>query len=400
MALSWFWVCLVLVAYIYVGYPLLLWLASRRSAARPADQPVADAADLPAVAVIVAAYNEAAVIGQRVRNVLEQDYPPDRLRLVIVSDCSSDETAAIVADLASDRVLLVEAPERMGKNRALELARPLVHEPILVFSDANTQFAPDAVRRLVDRLADPTIGCVTGELLYRSPGGGTSSGEGLYWRYETWLKRLESQASSVVGATGAIYALRAALQPVLLPAESSDFGMGLAAVQAGYRAVYEPAALAYEELPANLGADARRKHRIALRAMRSVAHRRALLNPARFGLYAVSLLSHKLLRWGALLPLAGLLVSNVFLPWRSPYGAFLLLQGLGYGLALLGALQAALGVRRSPLKALAYFLTAHAATFAAIVSFLAGRQAAVWGVRGAKDPCATTPGPSEPPSPA
>lgn len=292
-----------------------------------------------------------------------------------------------MAEYAESGVRLVALPDRSGKTEALMSAIESTTADVLVFSDANTSFAPDAVARLVAALADESVGCVTGELRYRRPEQGNLSGEGLYWWYETWLKRLESMVGSVVGATGAIHAVRREDFPALVPAAISDLEVGLHVVAEGSRVVYQPAAVGYEDLPKGPGAGFRRKYRIVPRSLGSLHRYRALLWPFRSGFFALQLLSHKVLRWFGGLAIVGVLVGALLAGPSPVYRWLLVAQLVFYGLVAAGLLLRAIGLPSRWLRGPIYLCSAQAASLVALVLFAMGREATVWESRGGYASC-------------
>ncbi|HJV66213.1 MAG TPA: glycosyltransferase family 2 protein [Geomonas sp.] len=326
---------LLLLAYSYLGYPLLL-----RLLARLFPKPHRCERDYcPSVTLVVSAYNEAAVIEEKLVNSLELDYPKEKLAILVVSDCSDDGTDQAVARYACSGIRLLRAPERRGKTAALNLALAQVESEVVVFSDANALYQPDAIRKLVGHFADRTIGYVVGYARYReetrSAAGGTES---LYWDLETRIKLWESEFSSVVGGDGAIYAIRRPLYEPLLETDINDFVNPLQIVVKGYRGVFEPGAVCFEKPAGSFEKEYARKIRIVNRSFNGVLRVRQALNPLRVGFFSWQLLSHKLLRW------------------FSPYLAALLL-------ALL--LQQALAGRSNP-------VTAVTLCFAALLLLAAG----------------------------
>ena len=281
--------------YVYIGYPVLLrlltWLRGERPVAR------ADG-HLPTVTFIISAYNEAAVIRAKLENTLALDYPADRLDIVVISDASSDGTDEAVVGCGSPRVRLARQPERRGKTAGLNAVVPTVAGEIVVFSDANAMYAPDAVRMLVRNFADGTVGCVTGEARYTDQSHGTADeGERAYWSYEIGIKRLETAVGSMVGGDGAIYAIRRMLWRTLPDNAINDFLNPLQIVAAGWRAVYEPEAICFEETAGGIRTEYKRRIRIVSRSWRALFQAPAVLNPFRVGFFAVSVVSHKVLRW-------------------------------------------------------------------------------------------------------
>jgi cellulose synthase/poly-beta-1,6-N-acetylglucosamine synthase-like glycosyltransferase len=316
-----FWFLLALVVYVYAGYPLLLALVRAIGGGRP----VAHDEDAePVVTLVVSAFNEAAVIGQKIEDCLALDYPRDKLQIIVVSDASDDGTDVVVTHYASRGVELLRMPERGGKTVGLNAAVASARGELIIFSDANAMYGRDVVRKLVRNFADPEVGAVIGESTYIDPQVASERSEGLYWRYETTIKRFESSIGSVVGGDGAIYAVRRALYSPMRADALSDFVNPLQIVKSRHRCVYEPEARSYERAALSFEKEFRRKVRIVNRAWRAMLRMKCLLNPLRFGFFSVKLISHKLLRWIVPLLLVGLLITNFAV----------LGEGLIYALAL------------------------------------------------------------------
>jgi cellulose synthase/poly-beta-1,6-N-acetylglucosamine synthase-like glycosyltransferase len=329
-----FWILLALVVYVYAGYPLLLWLLRTLRGLRP----VAVADIEPPVTLVISAYNEEAVIGAKLDNSLALDYPRQRLQVMVVSDACGDRTDDIVRSYADRGVTLLAMSERGGKTLGLNAAVAAATGEIIVFSDANAMYGRDVVRMLVRNFADAEVGAAVGESTYVDPEVESERSEGLYWRYETAIKRLESEVGSVVGGDGAIYAVRRALYQPMRADALSDFVNPLQVVRGGHRCVYEPAARSYERAADDFGKEFRRKVRIVNRAWRALWRLRDLMNPWRHGLFAWQLFSHKLLRWlvpallavlfGATVAVAG--QGAIYTLALAGQVAFYSLAGLGY----------------------------------------------------------------------
>jgi cellulose synthase/poly-beta-1,6-N-acetylglucosamine synthase-like glycosyltransferase len=291
--------CPALVLYSYVGYPLVLRLLSalHASLARQGAGSGDDVGDaqLPTVAVVIAAYNEEQHIADRIRNLLQQDYPADRLRIYVGSDGSRDRTAELLRAVRDPRVQAVEFAQNRGKASVLNDLVARTSEPLLVFSDANTRFAPDALQRLATRFADADVGCVAGELRLLSGGGDNQ--DGLYWRIEQMLKLHESRIGATLGANGAIYAIRRELwQPLVADTICDDFCVAMGVAVRGHRSIYEPAAVAEEDVPASIGVEYGRRVRIGIGNFQAlVRHPEYLLRTSLATRFAY--LSHKVLRW-------------------------------------------------------------------------------------------------------
>lgn len=302
--------CVGAIGYVLVGYPLLLRLIVLVRGPRP----VAKADITPTVSLVISAFNEVEVIAAKLENALALDYPRDRLTIVVVSDASDDGTDEVVAGFADRGVVLRRQTARRGKTVGLNATMPTLSSEVVVFSDANAMYQPDALRMLVRNFADPAVGCVTGEARYEGDADGAADeGEGAYWNYEIQLKRRETAVGSSVGGDGAIYAIRAPLWQTLPDDGINDFLNPLQIVAAGWRGVYEPDAICYEEAAGETAKEYRRRVRIISRSWRAIWIAADVLKPWKVGFFAVSVLSHKVLRWFAGLFLLGAAVATVAL---------------------------------------------------------------------------------------
>lgn len=285
------WVSVAMVVLVTVGYPVFLalcWpLARRRRRIEDAE---------PQVSLVIAAFNEEAVIGRKIENALALDYPRERLQIIVASDGSTDLTDWIAESFGDRGIILLRFP-RTGKTGVQNEVAKLATGEILVFSDANAFYQPDAIRKLVRNFADPEVACVSGQLVYKVDGEGAGACESSYWDYEKFMKQRESGLSSVIGANGSIYAVRRADYVEIDGDLISDFVEPLALVLRGKRVVYEPEAISVELASTSYGVEFRRKVRILTRSIRGLLHMRALLNPLRYGIFSFQLLMHKLLRF-------------------------------------------------------------------------------------------------------
>jgi cellulose synthase/poly-beta-1,6-N-acetylglucosamine synthase-like glycosyltransferase len=330
-----FWLPGAVVAYVYIGYPLLLKLAHMAFGRVPSHPPAAE----PPVTLVISAFNEEASIREKLENTLQLDYPADRLQVLVVSDASDDRTDDIVREFADRGVRLLRMAERGGKTVGLNAAIREASGEVVVFSDANAMYRRDALRRLSAPFADRTVGAVVGESTYHDSETASEASESLYWKYETAIKRLESETGSVVGGDGAIYAIRRGLYVPMRADALSDFVNPLQIVKSGHRCLYEPAAQSVEKAAEGFDREFRRKVRIVNRAWRAMLSMPELLNPFRHGFFALKLISHKLLRWLAPVFLALLLAANFALLGRGAlYAATLAAQLAFYALALTGHL--------------------------------------------------------------
>lgn len=387
-----FWTLLAIVVYIYVGYPLgVLLLAPFR------DRKVRKADIVPTVTVVVSAYNEEAEIGRTVGNLLEQDYPRDRFRVLVVSDGSTDRTDGIVSELAQrsgGRLLLLRQQPRQGKTQALNLARGAVHSEIVAFADANSIYAPNALRALVRSFADPTVGYVTGRMSYTNESGSPVAASCLaYMRYENLLRRLETRLGSIVGVDGGIDAIRHELFVRMRPEELPDFALPLSVVESGHRVVYECDAVLYEPALARASDELRMRVRVALRALWTLHDRRPLLNPFRGALYAWQLFSHKVMRYLACVPLAGLFANSIAVaPIHPLYFWFLMLECACFALAVAGHLARNATIFPAQLSAPYYFCIVNVACALALWKFCMRQRITVWKPRTGDEPSYPVPG--------
>jgi glycosyltransferase involved in cell wall biosynthesis len=366
-----FWTSVLLVAYTYAGFPLLLWLRSRL-----APRPFRVAEFTPDASLVICAYNEANTIAEKLENVLRLDYPRDRLEVIVASDGSTDGTEEIVASFAGRGVRLLALPRR-GKIPTLNAAAALATGDVLVFSDANSMLEGHALRALFRPFADPDVGGVAGDQRYAGRAG-RESGERAYWSLDRQLKIWQGRAGSVTSATGAIYAIRRELFRPVPAGVTDDFWISTRAIASGRRLVFAADAVAWEP-PARSGdREFRRKVRVMTRGLRGVVLARELLNPLRHRFYALQILSHKVLRRLVVLPLVAILLASPWLWSAGPiYRAAILLQVLIYGLAAASALP--LHGRLGRILALpGFFCMANAAAAVAAWNVVRGRRIDLW----------------------
>jgi cellulose synthase/poly-beta-1,6-N-acetylglucosamine synthase-like glycosyltransferase len=376
MKLVLFWTATAAIVYTYALFPLLLVVRGWR---RP--RPYLEADVTPTVSLILAAHNEADNIAAKLENVLALDYPPERLQLLVASDGSDDGTNEIVAAYAARGATLLPLP-RLGKAAALNAAVAAANGDILVFSDANSIYAPGAIRALVRPFADPQVGGVAGNQQYLNGRDDSAAGKGekSYWHLDRLLKAWESQAGNTISATGAIYAIRRPLFQEIPGGVTDDFFTSTGVIARGYRLVFAPGAVAYEPVAASARREFGRKVRVISRGLRAVLLRRELLNPWRYGFYALQLFWHKLLRRLMAFPLLLLALVSPLL-WRRGrlYRAATLAQLGFYGLAGSGWL-----LRQTPwgsLKLFAipfYFCLVNAAALVAAGNLLRGERIERW----------------------
>jgi cellulose synthase/poly-beta-1,6-N-acetylglucosamine synthase-like glycosyltransferase len=381
-----FWACAILVIHTYVLYPLLLFLAystvqikrdwryltgrrDRRRAPPPAEQ-------LPAVSLVVAAYNEQARLLDKIRNVGELDYPPDKLEVIIASDGSTDQTNDILRSVSDAKIRVLLLPTRRGKPTALNHAIADARHDVVIFSDGATLFAPDAVKKLVRHFADPKVGVVCGALQFIGSSEFKQT-EGLYWTYECMLRLMEARLGATLTASGAFFALRRACYRPLAPnTVIDDFVLPMEARRLGYRVVYDPEAVATDFAASSVEGEFVRRVRIAVGSFRALGELVRVPLDA-FAFFAF--VSHKILRWVLPFLLMGLLAMSGLLAAHHPvYALAFVAQVLFYFWAALGFVfrDRVRGVRYA---LVGYYLVAiHVAFLVGFFRFVSGRDEVAW----------------------
>jgi poly-beta-1,6-N-acetyl-D-glucosamine synthase len=308
-----FWLALFGVFYSYLGYGIVLYFMVKIKKRFSKTELIPTLSDekeqLPEVTFLVAAYNEEGWITEKIQNSLALDYPKDKIHFFFVTDGTTDSTPDLIKNAqitegGKATIELFHKPERRGKIAAVERVMPFVKTPIVIFTDANTDINPQAIRHIVKHYKDPSVGAVAGEKQVRMSGEASGAGEGFYWKYESLLKKWDSELYSVVGAAGELFSIRTELyQPVETDTLIEDFVMTLRIAQNGYRVVYEPQAYAVENHSADVKEELKRKIRISAGGLQAVWRLRHLLNPVKYGLLSFQYISHRVLRW-TLAPIA------------------------------------------------------------------------------------------------
>jgi len=372
-----FWLCLALTLYAYLLYPACIWLLAR-CFSTVADQEQHASAQVPEVTLLVAAYNEQAVIEKKIRNSLALDYPRDRLSVVIASDGSSDATAEIVSRFKDRGVRLLDYRQRRGKSAVLNSAIAETAGEILVLSDANTEYQPDAIQKLARWFVDPRVDVVCGRLLLKAAVGGKNV-DSLYWRYETFLKNCEGALGALLGANGAIYAIRRrAYVPIPNNTVIDDFVLPLLSkLRHNGRIVYDAEAVGTEETPPTIGSEFRRRVRIGIGDYQSLPLLWQLLNP-RYGWTAFAFLSHKIFRWAVPFFLIGMVISALLLLDRPLFQRVLALQAAAVGLAVAGAYVPGRRLPSRCLRALTMFACMNLALLLGFCRWLSSPQSGTW----------------------
>ena len=359
-----FWIALLIVFYTYIGYGILLYIIIRLKRllkgvpfqpAMPADE------ELPTMTLMICAYNEEDVVAEKMANTLALDYPKDKFRIMWVTDGSNDRTNELLK--AYPEVDIVFSPERKGKTAALKHGLRELKTRYVAFTDANTMINSGALREIARLFNDPSVGCVSGEkrVAARKAGEMAAEGEGLYWKYESTLKRWDSELYSAMGAAGELYAIDPKLcREVPDEALLDDFMLSMYVVQAGKRIAYTPDAFAREYGSANIYEESKRKRRIAAGGLQSIWWLRSMLNPLKQPLVTFQYVSHRVLRW-SITPIAMILlllvnIALVVMGAGTFYTVMLILQAIFYLMAFAGWLQNRIGYKNKLLYTAYYFV--------------------------------------------
>lgn len=381
--------CILLVVYAYVGYGLVLWVLIRvkRLFRGKFTPPVLEEAELPEVTFMTAAWNEERFMPEKIRNCLAFDYPRDKIRFLFVTDGSTDRTNEIIEQFpypADVQWALHWTDARDGKISAVNRAMKQVDTPLVIFTDANTDINPQGVRNIVRHYKDPKVGAVAGEKRIQTAtnADATGAGEGIYWKYESTLKRWDSELYSVIGAAGELFSIRTALYKDVDPNTIiEDFVMTVGLAAEGYRVRYEPEAVASEGQSANIKEELKRKIRIAAGGLQAVARLWRVLIPFKNPLLTFQYISHRVLRW-TLAPLAlpVILGINIYLAAQSsvPYQGLLVLQLAFYLFAGLGWYLERRQLKFKPFFVPYYFCMMNYAVYRGFVRIVRRKQSVVW----------------------
>ena len=381
-----FWACLLIVFYTYIGYGIILYIIIRlkrlfrgkpQKTALPSDE------ELPTMTLMICAYNEEDVVAEKMENTLAIDYPKDKFRIMWVTDGSNDRTNELLK--AYPEVDIVFSPERRGKSAALKHGLRELQTRYVAFTDANTMVNTGALREMARLFMDPTVGCVSGEkrVAAKKEGEMAAEGEGLYWRYESTLKKWDSELYSAMGAAGELYAIDPTMvREVPDEALLDDFMMSMYVVQDGKRIAYSPDAYAQEYGSANIHEESKRKRRIAAGGLQSIWWLRSMMNPFSQPLVTFQYISHRVLRW-SLTPIAMILlliinITLVVLGSHPAYTVILCLQILFYLMAFAGWLQNHYGHKNKLLYAIYYFVFMNLNVFRGMVYLKNHGKSGAW----------------------
>jgi len=377
-----FWVGILIVIYTYVGYGLVLYLIIlfKRKLSNN-DHPLFEFEELPPLTLIVACYNEADILEEKIRNTLELRYPEDKLKIFFVTDGSTDHSGEIINKYSELQLFHKEG--RSGKVAAVNRVMEFVKTPIVAFCDANTFLNKEAMHHLVRHYKNPKVGAIAGEkkIMQNEKDHAAGSGEGAYWKYESLLKKWDSELYTVVGAAGELFSVRTELyEHVPGNIIIEDFYLSMSIVKEGYRVIYEPDAYAMETSSASVEEEEKRKVRIAAGGIQSVVKLATLLNFFKYGVVTFQYVSHRVLRWTLtplLLPL--ILVANILLINTHPiYLIILALQLLFYFTSFIGYLLRGKEVKSKLMFIPYYFTFMNLSVYKGFLRYLKGQQSVVW----------------------
>ena len=383
-----FWGGLLLVSYTFIGYGILIFILNKikRFFGKQRKQTVEDSF-LPAVTFVIPAYNEERWIVDKIQNSLQLDYPIDKINFLVVSDGSNDTTVSLVDNYAIPAGVQFRhfhKPARNGKIAAVERIMPEITTPISIFTDANTMLNKKAVKNMVQCFADPKVGVVAGEKRISSgeKGAAAEVGEGIYWKYESFLKNMDYEFYSVIGAAGELFAIRTQLyEPIPKDSIIEDFYMTMTIASRGYRIAYTPNAYAMESGSASVKEELKRKIRISAGGFQSVFRLARLMNPFKYGKLSFQFLSRRVFRW-VFVPIALpiILITNILLAMSGGflYKALLVAQLAFYLFAFIGFLLEKRKIRFKLLFVPYYFCVIHYAVYRGFARFLKGNQSVLW----------------------
>lgn len=384
-----FWILFLIVFYTFTGYAFLLFtlLFFKNLFSRTKARNISSFSELPDVCLFVTAYNETEYVDAKVKNMLSLNYPSGKIQYLWITDGSNDGTPEKLQLYPEMEVH--HLPERNGKIHAMNRGMQFVKAPIVIFSDSNTVLCPEVISIIVHTFINPKVGCIAGEkrIVSNRADGAAGSGENLYWKFESWIKRMDSELNSAVGAVGELFAIRTQLYTEIEnDTILDDFIISLRIAEMGYKIAYTPDAYAIETGSVSVSEELKRKVRIAAGGLQTIVRLKELLNPFRFGWLSIQYISHKVLRWTiAPIALFSLFFVNFFLLLEDQgnevyafYLIFFFLQGLLYLLALLGWILERQKIRFKVLFVPYYFTAMNYAAVRGWLRFLKGKQSVKW----------------------
>lgn len=370
-----FWTCVCVLGYVYVGYPLLVYVMSLLF-----PRNVNHGEIEPNVTVLITAFNEEDSIREKLENTLRIDYPADKLEILVASDGSTDRTDEIAGAFASRGVKLFRQEGRVGKTTTQNNAVEQATGEIILFSDATTAYREDVFKHLLPAFADQSIGCVAGRLIYVDDES-TTVGHGArsYWNYETFIKIAESRTCSLIGASGCLYAVRKSVYEPMYAEACSDFLICTSIYRQGLRSVFAPDAVCFENTNRRAADELKMRVRVISQTFTDLWRNRDMLNPLKSGFFAIELVSHKVLRYAVPFILLAFFVASIALAASSTfYAAALAVHILFYSMALIGWLLERAGRRLYVLAMPLYFVLANLASVVGFYKFLRGETYARW----------------------
>lgn len=375
-----FWGSFFAIGYAYLGYPALIWILTRFIKHKTSERIGGNEESLPPVTLLISAYNEEKVIGEKIHNALSLDYPTDLLEIVVVSDGSSDQTPQIVSKFTDRGVVLRHYEGRIGKTACLNRAVPLAKGSLIVFSDANSNYDKGSLKALVRPFQDSTIGFVTGWTRYGSGEDmAVADSLGFYSKLELVTKEMESRIGSCVGADGAIFAIHKDLYIPLQDYDINDFVIPLTIIKQGYRGVLARKAVCSEKDAGGTKEEFQRQVRITNRTIRAIINHRQLLNPFRFGFFSIELFSHKLCKFLVPIFMIGLFASNLVLISRNSFFIMVMMaQLLFYSGSFISGQVSCFPLSLRVIKASNAFILVNMAILVAWVKYLQGETYTTW----------------------
>lgn len=375
-----FWISFLGLLFVYFGYGMIVVALNKLHPTKAIPIAVISDEDLPPVAVLIAAYNEEEIIKQKIENTLQLNYPQEKLKIYVVADGSNDNTCAMAEKY--EQVKLFYRRERKGKSAAINRAVPLLHEPIVFFTDANVMLSLDAVRLIVNRYADKMVGGVSGEkVVMHDARASAASTEGIYWKYESFLKKEDAKLYSLVGAAGELFSIRTKLfKPVEEDTLLDDFMISMDIVRQGYKIDYEPKAFASEKPSFNINEEQVRKVRIAAGGIQSVIRNADLFNPFVHGIVSLQFLIHRVSRWTVTpIFIVTAFIANLFLLDEGMlYSVLFVLQILFHTAAFTGFYLNKKQIKIRALHVPFYFDFMHYCVVLGWFRYFKGKQAATW----------------------
>jgi cellulose synthase/poly-beta-1,6-N-acetylglucosamine synthase-like glycosyltransferase len=382
-----FWILLFIIFYTYIGYGILLFVIIRfKQLLGLKKERRSDPAYEPDVTLFIAAYNEKDFVAEKIKNSRELEYPQEKLQIVWITDGSDDGTPEELRKYPG--VAVHHLPQRNGKIGAMNRGMQFVKTPIVVFCDANTMLGRESIRRIVRLFNDPKVGCVSGEkrIFNKDKEGAAGAGEGLYWKYESTLKKWDAELYSVVGAAGELFAIRTELyREVERDTLLDDFIISLRVAQDGYTIQYDPEAYAIESASSNVQEELKRKIRISAGGIQSVIRLKALLNIFKYGTLSFQYISHRVLRWTLaplsllfLIPAGFVLAVHEGIFGFGFYSSLFWLQVLFYISAILGWYLENRMIRLKLLFVPYYFFIMNLSVFLGFRRYIKGSQSVNW----------------------